>query len=221
MLLHRAYELCYSVFVARPSLHRNTVPMPSSSVISALPPALPTANTPLVSIRAGMLLRVPKKLARSARHDGKKNAVGVWSEPGGADVWLEVKHGGLLRVSKGARRVDGVTWRRVGSPGGDVDGYAKEDALRWLDLVVEVDAVEPEKPSQPQRRPPALLEWAYVGVKAPQTDKTLGRCIHIEYEHLPDADHLGLGTFRMLDGRCRRAWLIHAEYTNRYEDGND
>lgn len=195
--------------------------MPSSPAISALPSAPPTAIAPLDSIRAGMLLRVPKKLNRSARHDGKKNAVGVWSEPGDATVWLEVKHGGLLRVSKGARRVDGVAWRKVGSPVGSIDGYAKEDALRWLDLVVEVDAVESAKPSRPQRRPPALLEWAYVGVKAPQTDKTLGRCIHIDYEYLPDADHLGLGTFRMLDGRSRRAWLIHAEYVNRDEDSND
>jgi hypothetical protein len=195
--------------------------MPVNSDMSSTLSATVKAPVPLDTIRAGMLLRVPKLLHRSARHDSRKSAVGVWNEPGAQAVWLEVKSGGLLRVSKGARQVDGVAWRRVGSPDGSVDGYAREDTLRWLDLVVEMDHAKPVRDARPQQRPPNLLEWAYVGVSALQQDQTMGRCIKIEYDHLPDANYLGLGTFRMLDGRCRRAWLVHAQYVDREKEKND
>jgi hypothetical protein len=176
---------------------------------------------PLHAIRAGMLLRVPKKIHRDARHPDGKNSLGVWSAPGDVNVWLEMKAGALLRISKSARRVDGVNWRKVEDLRGRVEGYALEESLRWLDLVVEVKPDLKVTPLKMPTRPPALTEWAYVGVNAVHCKKTCGQCIHIDHEHLPNPDHLGLATFRMLNGRSRKAWLLHAIYVNRDEIHNE
>lgn len=179
----------------------------------AIQSAIPVEPTVPV-IKAGQLLRVPKKLEKIARHRPRLNALAVWSSPGDTQVWMEVRSGGLLKVIDHAKKVRGQFWRKVKSPDGVVEGYALEHTLQWCDLI---DSGVPEKKLRAPKtihRAPQLFDWAYVGVDATHSDENLGQCISIEYDRLPEPDYLGLATFRMLDGRSRRAWLIHAQKTD-------
>lgn len=171
------------------------------------------AVPPIAAVRATMLLRVPLKLGRAARHKTRLNALALWAAPGDAMLWLEVRPGGLLQVTGRAHFVDGQKWREVCSPNGSTAGYALESSLQWLDLVVPASA-QKKTTLKETHRPPRMFEWAYVGVKAPRILANIGQCVAIEYDRLPDPDHIGLATFRMLDGRSRQAWLVHAQKTN-------
>lgn len=165
------------------------------------------------SIKAGQIFRVPKKLAKQARHRPRLSALAVWAAPGDKQVWLEIKPGGLLRVVDRAKLHRGKSWRKVLSPDGVVEGYVLESSLQHCELVESPLKEKRIASPKPIHVAPQLFDWAYVGVNAKHSNDNIGQCIAIEYDRLPDPDHLGLATFRMLDGRSRRAWLIHAQKT--------
>lgn len=164
-------------------------------------------------VKAGQVYRVPKKLAKEARHRPRLSALAVWATPGDKQVWLEIKHGGMLKVVDRAKQHRGKSWRKVVSPDGVVEGYVLECALLCCELVETPDKEKRIVKPKPIHIAPQLFDWAYVGVDAKHTRENIGQCIAIEYDRLPDPDHLGLATFRMLDGRSRQAWLLHAQKT--------
>lgn len=172
-----------------------------------------TTNVSVTEIRAGMNFRIPKKLPKEARHRVRLNALAVYTEPGSKQAWLEVRPGGLLTVVGRSYKYKNTYWRKVKSPDGIIEGYVLESALSLCTLLEAPLTQKKLRLPKPIRITPQLFDWAYVGVDADEADQNLGQCISIEYDRLPDPDYLGLATFRMLDGRSRRAWLIHAQKT--------